>query len=272
MKKRGHLSGPAWAGFTMIELLVAMVVLSLLVLLLASMLDSSAKMWRENENRADAYREARAALNLIVSDLQTVMISTNTNYFSTNVVGSQPFGLEGSGLYFLTDLSADAQPGGKKGDLCAVGYYRRWVKQNSGLAGTSVQDPTKEGFQLYRTVYGSDLIYSNLLLPNAKPLTDLANPSSVEPEILARNICSLEFRFYQTNATNSAQRFSAWTNSTNNPMPQMIEVRMTAISDDLAKKLAGDKARWTTNDPLVKRNMRSFVSRVQIRAVSTNQP
>ncbi len=272
MKKRGHLSGRAQAAFTMIELLVAMVVLSMLVLLLASMLDSATKMWRENENRADAYREARSALNLIVSDLQTVMVSTNTNYFSTNAIGSIPFGLEGSGLYFLTDLSGDAQPGGKKGDLCAVGYYRRWVKQNSGLGGTSVQDPTKEGFQLYRTVYGSDITYSNLLVANAKPLTDLANPSAVEPEILARNICSMEFRFYQTNATGNTLRFSGWTNSSNNPMPQMIEIRMTAISDDLAKKLAGDKVRWTTNDPLVKRNMRSFVSRVQVRAFSTNQP
>lgn len=262
----------------MIELLVAIVVLMLLITMLATMVDSATKLWRESENRADAYREARSALNLITSDLRSMVVSTNTNYFSTNAIGDLPTGLLGSGIYFVTAMSGDAQPSGSnKSDLCTVGYFVRWARQNSGFGQTNAKDPTKEGYQLYRTLYGSDITYSNLIATNSAPLTNLAAPSLTQPEILARNICSLEFRFYQRNPdTNNLQKFLVWTNgltttnNTNSIMPQLIEVRITAISDDLAKKLAGNSNRWTTNDPLVKRSMRSFVSRVQIPSLSTN--
>jgi type II secretory pathway pseudopilin PulG len=274
MKRRSY----SWAlgAFTLLELLVALVVLMLLVTMLATMVDSGTKLWRENENRADAYREARSALNIISADLSTMVVSTNTNYFSTNVIGSVPPGMLGNGIYFLTSMSSDAQPSGSKSDLCTVGYFVRWAKQNSGFGQTNAQDPTKEGFQLYRTLYGSDITYSNLITATA-PLTNLAAPSLVQPEILARNICSLEFRFFQQNPdTNNTVKFLAWTNgltttnATNLAMPQMIEVRITAISDELAKKLAGNSNRWTTNDVLVKQSMRSFVSRVRIPSLSTN--
>ncbi|MFV0415202.1 MAG: type II secretion system protein, partial [Chthoniobacterales bacterium] len=49
-------------GFTILELLVAITILSVLVVLLLSMLDNTTKLWRTNENRVESYREARAAL------------------------------------------------------------------------------------------------------------------------------------------------------------------------------------------------------------------
>lgn len=257
-------------AFTMIELLVAMVVLILLVVLLANIVDSSTKLWRENENRVDAYREARAALNLITSDLRSMLASSNANYFSTNVLGDAN-GVEPGGLYFLSGLKGDSQVDGSRAELCAIGYYRRWARQNLYFANTNAQDLTQDGYQLFRSIRGSDQTFTNLIGAN-QPLVDLANPADptmATPEIVARNIVALEFRLYKTNVSGQV-RFANWVSSPDCPVPQMIEVRLTAISDELARRLAGQQDRWNTNDPSVVRNMRTFVSRVSLPVVSTN--
>jgi len=255
----------------MIELLVTIAVMAILVVMLFGMVDAAAKLWKDNENRVDAYREARAALNVISSDLRAMLASTNTNYFATNAVGSVPADIvPNEGIFFLTTLPATAQPSDNKGEICTAGYYRRWTKQNVNFGGTSGSDPTVSGYHLFRTFYGSDTTYSNLIAASAQPLKDLAQPADpTTAELLARNIVSLEFRYYETNAPGNAQ-LKAWTRTTTNPLPQMIEVRLTALSDDFAKRLASDKTRWVTNDTYISNNMRTFVSRVQLPRLSGN--
>lgn len=258
----------------MIELLVAVAVLSVLVVMLFGLVDSATKLWRDNENRVDAFREARAALAVITSDLNSLSASANTNFLSLTAVGAAAPDADAQGLYFLTLLPPTAQPSGNKSDLCAVGYFRRWTFQNDGFGQTNASDPTRKGFHLFRSLYGSDLTYSNLLA-GAPPLRDLQQPTAsvaVAPEILARNILGLEFVCYAatTNYTNaSSQAYVPWTYATNNPLPQMIEVRLTAISDEAAKKLGGDRSRWSTNDALVEKEARTFVSRIRLRPPSS---
>jgi len=257
MKHRG-------GAFTILELLVAMAVLCILVVMLFGMVDATTKLWRQNENDVDSYREARAALSVITDELRTMLPSTDTNYFSTNFVGTIPSqGVDGKALFFLTSLPSSAQPTNNKSDVCAVGYYLRWAKQNSGFAAADVGGLTTNGFQLFRGFYGSDITYSNIVA-GKPPLTDLAQPTAAgvpQPEILARNICDLQVLCY---ATNGSGKLQTWTYNTNNPLPQVIEVRLTAINDELAKKLAGDQSRWTTNNAQVAASMHTFVSRIQV--------
>jgi prepilin-type N-terminal cleavage/methylation domain-containing protein len=246
-------------GFTLIELLVAMAVMAVLVVLLFGMVDSATKLWRENENRVDSYREARAALAVMTSDLRSILVSTNESFFSTNVLGSNPTGAT-NGLFFLSSLPLAAQPPNNRGGLCTVGYFRGWEKQTAYFGGASSGDKiSREAFHVFRSVYGSDLTYSNLNQALPTPLVNLA--AANVPEVLARNICSLEFLCY---VTNSAGTYKRWVYKPEEPLPQMIEIRMVAINDETAKALDGEKSRWTTNDPLVAKNMRTFVSRVEI--------
>lgn len=256
----------------MIEILVAVAVLSMIVVLLFGLVESATRLWRENENRVDAFREARAALTVISSDLRSM--TPGTNLFSTNLIGSGAAGADTNGLYFLARIAPTAQGGLNKSDLCAVGYFRRWAKQNDGFGQTNAADPTKQGYQLFRSFYGSDLTYSNLL-NNRPPLGGLQVPEAIgapRAEILARNILALEIECFATNAsyTNSSQAYMPWVYSTNTPTPQMVEIRITAISDETARKLSGDRARWTTNDVLVAREARTFVSRVTLPQFRTN--
>ena len=254
-----HQASTRRRGFTLLELLVAMAVLSMLVVTLFGMVDAATKLWQDNENRVDAYREARAALNTITDDLKGMFSASNQLYISTNFVGSTPGNAQGDRLFFLSSLAASAQPNGTgRSDICAVGYFRRFTKQNLGLSGVSAQDPTKEGYHLYRALAGSGATFTNLS-QNLSPFTDLA--TGVGPEILARNVCDLQFVYFQTNA---AGKLEKWNPAASKPFPDMIEVRLSSISDETAKRLGGDRDSWNTNNNLVARSIRTFVSRVQI--------
>ncbi len=258
-KGSGSAGARHGAGFTLIELMVAMAVMAVLVVLLFSMVDAATKLWRENENRVDAYREARAALAVMTSDLRSILVSTNTKYFSTNIPGANPTGAT-NGLFFLTKLPLSAQPPNNRGDLCAVGYFRGWEKQTAYFAGNTNGDTlSRQAFHIFRSIYGSDQTYSNLLAPAAEPLQNLAAANTAE--VLGRNVCSLEFLYYVTNTPGT---FKPWVYKPDEPMPHMIEIRMVAISDDAAKRLDGVKGEWATNNPKVSKYMRTFVSRVEI--------
>lgn len=256
-------------GFTLLELMVAMAVLTLLIVMLMGLVDSATKLWRQNETRVDAYREARAALNVISDELRSMVASTNPHYFSTNPIGlSGQVDSSADSLFFLTLLPPSAQPSGSKSSICAVGYFRQWDKQNVNYGGVSAKDPTPVGYHLFRTFYSSDLTFSNLS-QNQPPLKDLAVPTTQgqpAPEILARNICSFELNYFTTNGASVAAKYTNWSPAAG-VSPQMIEVRIVAIPDELAKRLNGNQSAWTTNSPQVKPQMRTFVSRIQLPTV-----
>lgn len=242
----------------MIELLVAMAVMALLVVLLFSMVDAATKLWKDNENRVDAYREARAALAVLSSDLRAMLVSKNQNFFATNITGANPLGAS-NGLFFLTSLSPAAQSSGDRGDLCSVGYFRAWTNQTVFFStGTNNEALSKSGYHLFRTMYGSDRTYTNLNTSIPRPLDNLAGAS---PEVLARNVCSLEFVLYETNGSGV---FKTWSYRAECPVPQMIEIRLGTLSEDAAKKLNGSQGRWATNDPFVQKNLKTFISRVDV--------
>ena len=254
-------------GFSLIELLVALSVLSVLVVLLFGLVESATRLWRDNENRVDAFREARAALAVISGELRNFCATTNPGFFSTNALGITAPGADAQGLYFLTRLPPTSQ-GETLSDLCVVGYERRWARQNAGVGQTNAADPAREGYQLFRSFHGSSVTYARLRA-GTPPLNDLQVPEgsgAPRSEILARNILHLEIRCFATNPayTNSADAYLAWTYSTNNPTPQMIEISLTAIPDETARKLAGQTARWSTNEPLVAREARTFSTRIAL--------
>lgn len=254
-------------GFSLIELLVALSVLSVLVVLLFGLVESATRLWRDTENRVDAFREARAALAVISGELRNFCATTNPDFFSTNALGNTAAGADATGLYFLTRLPPTAQ-GENLSDLCVVGYERRWARQSAGVGQTNAADPGREGFHLFRSFHGSGLTYARLRA-GTPPLADLQVPEgsgAPRSEILARNILRLEIRCFATNPvyTNSADAYLAWTYSTNNPTPQMIEINLTAISDETARKLGGQTSRWSTNEPLVAREARTFSARIAL--------
>jgi prepilin-type N-terminal cleavage/methylation domain-containing protein len=103
-------------GFTLLELLVAMAVMSLMLAILLQATASILNLWRASEGKISAGREGHGATQLIRQDLQSVFVPTNTNLWP-QLVGS-------TGIRFLALKPRDFQEwsSANVGDVCLIEY------------------------------------------------------------------------------------------------------------------------------------------------------
>ncbi len=256
------------SAFTMLELLVSMAVLSLLVVLLLSMVDNATKMWRLSENRVDAYREARAALNLIASDLASIYTSTNTNFTYINrapaAVPPTQSHLDGK-LFFVTALPVNAQGANQKSDLCTVGYF-------AGYDKTSLTGKGEASMNLYRFFRPSNDTFTALLtgdIGNGMSISTV--PTSDDAEVLAKNITGFKVMAYSKDPT-TVGKLTPFNQSATTPTPDVLEITLNAISNDAAKRLTS-QAEWeTTNSITHQQNVRTFTKRVVLNRDASPTP
>lgn len=235
-------------AFTMIELLVAMAVLAVLLVLMMNMVDSGTKLWRQTESRVDAYREARAALMVMTRDFQNANPSS-ANFFKFNILSGAASTNYGDNVFFLTSVSTNAQDANSKSDLCAVGYF---------LAYSRTPASTNQTLNLYRHFRSSNQTYSNLVADNL--FSGITAGSSGE-ELLARNVVGLKITPISTNGV--GQWSTGFSPTTDAPLPNVVEITVTAINQDLSKKLKEEE--WSqTNSPLMKQAMQTFTTRVYL--------
>lgn len=138
------------SAFTLAELLVATGVTAGMVLMLGWMLGSLMSSASHANERVDAFRDARAALQMIERDLRNVV---RTQWTPDPFTNPTPLPCQASGVtttavtlpaaYFALDNRyADPAAGNQQlyaliastttasqGDVCAVGYYCRWDDQ-----------------------------------------------------------------------------------------------------------------------------------------------
>jgi type II secretory pathway pseudopilin PulG len=145
----------AWrrGGFTLVELLIATAITVVIVLMLGLMLGTLMGSASHTTARVDAFRDARAALQMMERDLRNIVRSQwNPDPFTNPTPAPcMPSGVATTGVtlpaaYFaLEDRYADpatttnrnrqlyaliaARTTGSSGDVCAVGYYCRWDDQ-----------------------------------------------------------------------------------------------------------------------------------------------
>ena len=264
------------SAFSLIELMVAMAVMSLLLVLLLNMVDSGTKLWRVNENRVDSYREARAALGIIARDLQNALTATNNpNQFALNsssVFSKLPSEAVtdtnlAAGFFFLTALPLSAQEASNKSDVCQVGYFMGFGKSSSA------SNSPINTMNIYRYILSSDETFQALQSASGgSPFTNTLSTLGSKVELLARNVTRFTARAFTVTSNNTLSDFAA---STNTPLPDLVEVSITAINQEAGKKLgntSADFSAWTsTNSPLYS-NVVSPVEQTFTTRVKLNRP
>jgi type II secretory pathway pseudopilin PulG len=248
-------------AFTILEALIAMSVMALVLVLLLQIVGGTAKLWRENESVADAYREARAAFGVISRDLDGLVPTTNPTHFLT---GTDAFarvaGVAGAGtnstLFFLTALPASAQDSrSNRSEICQVGYFTAFEKP----PGTS--NSASGGLNIYRYLLSGDPAFARLTNP-AGPLFP-GDLSAADPrvEVLARNVTGFTLRsFIAANGT-----LTGFTPSPATPLPDLVEITVAAVGRDAAKKLGGSQSAWTDpNSPVIRAAAQTFSTRVNV--------
>lgn len=103
----------SFASFTLIEVLVAMAVFSILILAIISLFNSAQKSWIYSSDLASMYTDAKVALDLISADLQCAYYGNNT----------APFKYEDNVIAFISATPVP-QSTGNSSKLFEVKYQR----------------------------------------------------------------------------------------------------------------------------------------------------
>ena len=278
-------SSPHPPCFTLIELMAATTVLSVVLLMMVGMQDQMSKAWSNANRRTEATREARAGLRMLtedflhyyVRDSYTNPSTSRANYNpATNTIPIVYFsdasktisGLminnaqaNSQAIFFLSQRRSSS---GKEADqLSAVGYYI------SSLSETNVNGFTNTSYHLFR--YVNTNVLANLqsystnlanLFPNVGPPTSASLSSN--NEILARNALNLRIYFYPTSsvpASGLIYRIAENSGTTaNNYSGNRCVFELTTYPETVANSIlqAGSNQSAWTNASNLKRYGRTF--------------
>ena len=243
------------SAFSLLEVLVAVSVLSILLVILLNIVQGATNLWRTSENKVEAYREARAALQVISSDLKNILPSTNFAFFRTDLTNTPNLG-------FLATLPLSSQNTNSLGDVCTIGYFLKYDNK-SPVAG----DNGRQSYNLYRYFVESNKTFTNL---TANPTTSITKSFDTNHfEILARNVVSFNATYSVTNASGN---FSTWTTqNATYPMPNLVEITITAVNNERTMRFGPRSAsgEWDTfssdtNSPDYRKNTKTFTTRIKL--------
>ena len=268
------------AAFTLIELMAATTVLSIILLMMVGMQDQMSKAWSNSNRRTDATREARAAVQMISSDLTGLLTRQKTNMngyvgsiaisnmglpfvYSSNGVNSSgltlPAGIQ-PGSSFLFGVCTKKSRGSNDPDLAIFGYY---IGQTNT---TNINGFTTTNYNLYRYVVPTSNTVAALNGVASGNLTTLFPDIASNSEILARNTCNLRIRFYNSQNPNmpvtngpNYRVFSAC--ASNNYSGSKIHIELSVYPEESAQKIP--LTAWT-NSANIQKYARSFEFRIDV--------
>jgi len=229
---------PSRHGFSLVELMVAITLLTLLATMLLGIVESATRLWRQSESRVDGFREARAAAHVIRRDLEGIPPNAPQTWFQYQAVTNGD--ARADRLFFVTALPQGSQTAEDKSDLCVVGYFLDWTPPE-----TSPSSHKPGTYNLYRYLLRSNDTFTNHVAASDPLETDVSSASS-GVEVLARNIQSfaLDRFLHQTNSGSLVPVDG----STSHLTPDVLEVRMTALNDDAARRLP-TRSSWHETPP-----------------------
>ena len=211
-------------GFTLIELLVATAVFMLLVVVLASMANQTAAMWRRNENKSAVREAARAALSRMESEMrQAVMPLVKTNPASLQFVvnpGTVSSSFQNRDAVFWQAPLATSTNGG---NLAIVGYFVRRNGNSSTLCRLLVNPDDPD----YRR---SATWVDDALLDSKAPGTQAADFQG----LFLENVLGMWVMAYSANNT----AMPDYDSRAQHQLPARVEVSLAILDPTGAKRIA----------------------------------
>ena len=264
-------------AFTLIELMAATTVLSVVLLMMVGMQDQMSKAWSNANRRTDATREARAAARLMASDLggmgfrpnspnsssdafASVLTNQGLPYlYSSNGTGSFTIPNAQSGSAYLFALCNQASRGTNYTDIGLVGYYI------AASGRTNINGFVVTNYNLHRYYVPASNAVGNLTSwfasRTATSLFSGVNPAT--DDILARNTCNLRITFFgKAGSVTNGLNYSNIGSPSGNYRGNKVQVEWTTYPDDVAQKIA--LTDWASSANIQKFG-RSFEFRLDLR-------
>ena len=251
------------AAFTLVELLIATGITVAIVLMLGLMLSSLMSTASHATQRVDAFRDARAALQVMQRDLRNLVRTQWTTPTQPQTLPTAYFALDNiytadpvagnQQLYALVSAKTTAS----SGDVCAVGYYCRWDDQ---LHAYTLRRFFRDSAATFTVMQGavSYAADSVLYVPGASDA------------VLAAYVWNLKITMYDSGGAviNTYPYICDPDATTPKTLPAAIEISFNAMSPQAARtvmSVTSDPNVWMNMDAnLVKPHAYEFRSRINL--------
>jgi type II secretory pathway pseudopilin PulG len=232
------------SGFTLVELLLAVAITIVIVLLLGRVLVATTSVYRIADQKMDAFRDARAALQMMANDLGRADISDNSGFLNLSKYSSDnSYAMEAYAVFPAKNTG--------KSDLCSVGYYLDWDGKT---------------YSLRRFFKNSDAVAPSLAMSSPDFGTLYDRTKGTTPETIASYVWDLELRpgEGQNTVALGGDPPSKW---------NWVEIRFKAMSVKAGQKIKQVSAvgQSTWDDPssaeyrrYILPNEQQFVTRVSL--------
>ncbi|HSP42010.1 MAG TPA: prepilin-type N-terminal cleavage/methylation domain-containing protein [Luteolibacter sp.] len=182
------------AGFTLLELLVAMVVTTIIVTVLVSITSIAIDVWNRSRAELRASRQAKAMVDTLARDFESLVLRTGNDFEWLNVRVQPPDNSSNAAKMIYFTAATDRYNGeigtaeDLGGDVSCVGYQLDW---SDPLATGSGGD--FETFVLYRRLVNPKEAFDNLL--GETDLNQAFNSVSGQIEDEGNFVCENIFQF-----------------------------------------------------------------------------
>ena len=238
-------------GFTLVEILIAMAVASLLVVSLLSIVSSSMDVSKQANAVMFSRSSAQAALDLMVTDLDSLVVNRNAGEVLQLVNGD----LDASKLTLLTASMVDSYStngSGSAGMPCLVQYI---IKYDTNYASSS------KSFGLYRNVLDPTNTFSSVIGANLSAIPNSTN--LLVPNVVKMNVNL--YTNYGADIWNNGAALVTNITSTNLPSGVMVEVALTVLDEPYIQRFGsglGVGNNSATN--LIRQYGRTLIRRVSL--------
>ena len=264
------------AAFSLVELLVAMAILVLVVVVLSQILGSTQNLWRQSENRADPFRDARAALEVMSTDIARALLHDRAPVLVFESLYTQPAdptgGTNNNQVYALGPVPPSAQGTGARSDICAVGFYCSWDAQRRAYVLRRHFVSSSNTLGILQTAFNNSTPPTPITPVSIfKPSHPAAAPA--QDEDIAAYVWNLKVvpHDYTLGANPTAN--TTYPMTYRNVLPAYVTVSFSAMSPQAARQLASQNVTptvwFTPGDAIYKNqilpNSQVFSARIALR-------
>jgi prepilin-type N-terminal cleavage/methylation domain-containing protein len=244
-------------AFTLVEMLVALAITSLLVILLVNVVSAALAVWEQGRNQIDTFANARQVLGRIADEIIGTIAAPSPNQveFSENLpaLGSFQSGTS-ENIFFVAPY-----PNTGAGDLCVIAYRHNSATHELQRAFLNSQNAWSIGSPRYQ---GGGYNFQD---PNNK-----WPDGSVQWRTLAAGVLEFEIQSYSQQDLDAASPTptpAQWNSISGSSSmvgntPRQVVIRIKVVDDRTLVKLTGLIPGNATYDRLVNRAARQFTASV----------
>lgn len=226
-------------SFTLVELLVACVIFTFVMLILMSLLSQSSRIWQRNNGEKQGRESARILFQLIGRDMESAIAPSSVSsvfrfQLNPTVSGGGNY-LNPTAAFWQTTASGT---GTNTGDIGDVGYFVNWVTID-GMARSTLCRliiPATDSDSIFQS---TNRVWSYTLINHYAPGLNATASGSANAYkgLVAENVIGLWMTLYSTNMAVIGNGLTPYDSRTATLKPAYADVSIAVLNPDVAQRL-----------------------------------